>query len=292
MKKLILATATLALSWVLISGIVNKPDNRQEIITVLKNETDYFAKKDFEKWSQQWSHSPDILFTYTVNNQANVARGWEQLSKMVKQVMAEFTNMKPDYKRDFHNITIDGNLAVAHFTQNDSLDGTPTTKHESRTLKREGGKWKIIASQIINMTSFEQTPSQEPYHMTKEQMKPIIENKGAIIRMKDGWGGMAVLFNSFEPDTGSKAPEINLFEGLKDNSCQVPHWGYIVDGSLSLKYSDGKTETLKAGEVFYLRPGHVPVGDDKLTIIDFSPEKEIKALFDHMGKKMMEAQKK
>lgn len=292
MRNIILVAATALLSWVLISGIGNKPDNRQEIITVLKNETDYFAKKDFEKWSQQWSHAPDVLFTYTVNNQANVARGWEQLSKMIKDAMAEYTSIKPNYERDFHNITLDGNLAVVHFTQKDSLDGTPTTKHETRTLKREGGKWKLIGSQIINITSFEQPPSQEPYHMTMEQMKPIIEDKGTTIRMKDGWGGMAVLFNTIAADTGNKTSEINLLEGLKDNSCQVPHWGYIVDGSLTLKYSDGKIEELKAGEVFYMRPGHVPISDNKLTIVDFSPEKELKALFAHMAKKMEEAQKK
>jgi hypothetical protein len=123
MKNIILVAATTLLSWILISGIVNKPDNRNEIITVLKNETDYFAKKDFEKWSQQWSHSPDVVFTYTVNNQANVAMGWEQLSKLMKNAMAEYTNVKPGYERDFHNITIDGNLAVAHFTQRDSRGG-------------------------------------------------------------------------------------------------------------------------------------------------------------------------
>jgi len=290
MKNVILVAAISLLSWLLISGIGNKSDNRQEIITVLKNETDYFAKKDFEKWSQQWSHSPDIVFTYTVNNQANVAKGWEQLSKLMKDVMAEYSSIKPNYERDFHDITVDGNLAVAHFTQRDSLDGTPTTKDESRTLKREGGKWKITGSQIINLTSFEHPPLQEPFHMTMEQMKPLMENNGTVIRMKDGWGGMSVLFNTIVPS--GKPADNRVFEGLKDNSCQVPHWGYIVDGSLTVRYSDGKEETLKAGEVFYLRPGHLPIGDDKLTIIDFSPEKDIKALFAHIGRKMAELEKK
>ena len=73
--------------------------------------------------------APDVLH-YTVNNQANVAMGWEQLSKMIKDAMAEYTNIKPNYERD--SITSRWMATLqSRFTQRIS-DGTPTTK-----LKRD-----------------------------------------------------------------------------------------------------------------------------------------------------------
>jgi mannose-6-phosphate isomerase-like protein (cupin superfamily) len=106
--------------------------------------------------------------------------------------------------------------------------------------------------------------------------------KNMVINHLNGWGGMTIAINELPAGTDF-AP---LLEGLKNNSCQVPHWGYIVKGSLKLKYDDGKEVVLKAGDVFYMAPGHKASVLEDLKLIDFSPEKEMKELIGHVEKKI------
>lgn len=57
--------------------------------------------------------------------------------------------------------------------------------------------------------------------------------------------------------------------------------GYVIKGRLRVKYADHE-EVLSAGEVYYLAPGHIPVVEEPLEIVEFSPsadyEKTIAAL--------------
>jgi mannose-6-phosphate isomerase-like protein (cupin superfamily) len=101
------------------------------------------------------------------------------------------------------------------------------------------------------------------------------------------WGGMTVAVNSM-PAGSDLAP---LLLGLKNNSCQVPHWGYIIQGALMLQYDDGKEVTLKAGDLFYMPPGHKAKVIEDLKMMDFSPEQEYMDLVDHLEKKAAEMQK-
>lgn len=106
--------------------------------------------------------------------------------------------------------------------------------------------------------------------------------KNMAINHLNGWGGMTVAINEMPAGTDLSP----LLEGLKNNSCQVPHWGYIIKGSLRLKYDDGKEVVLKAGDVFYMPPGHTGSVVEDLKILDFSPEKEMKGLISHIEKKI------
>jgi len=104
----------------------------------------------------------------------------------------------------------------------------------------------------------------------------------------DNWGGMAVGLNEIPAGTDVTS----LFEGLKNNSCQVPHWGYILKGVVRIIYDDGKETLLKAGDIFYMPPGHTAIFVEDLKFIDFSPQKEFTDLMSHIDKKMEEADKK
>lgn len=111
-----------------------------------------------------------------------------------------------------------------------------------------------------------------------------VENfpKNMAINHLNGWGGMTIAINEMPAGTDLSP----LLEGLKNNSCQVPHWGYIIKGSMRLKYDDGKEVVLNAGEVFYMPPGHKGIVVEDLKLLDFSPEKEMKMLISHIEKKM------
>lgn len=123
--------------------------------------------------------------------------------------------------------------------------------------------------------------------INKEAIPVTMQAPGTTMRSLSGYGGMTVAFNEVPAGTDF-AP---VLEGLKNNSCHCPHWGYIVAGEVLMKYDDGTTETLTAGDVFYMPPGHTAVVGKDLKMIDFSPEKEIAEVMDHIAKKMAEFSK-
>jgi len=48
-------------------------------------------------------------------------------------------------------------------------------------------------------------------------------------------------------------------------------WGYLVAGSIWLKYDDGTEEIINAVDVFYMPPGHTGIVKKDIKVLDFSP---------------------
>ena len=116
----------------------------------------------------------------------------------------------------------------------------------------------------------------------KEKIPVTMEAPGTTMRGLPGFGGMTVAFNEIPAGTDFSP----LLQGLKNNSCHCPHWGYVVEGDLLVKYDNGTEETLVAGDVFYLPPGHTALFGKDLKFLDFSPEKELNEVMSHIAKKM------
>ncbi len=77
-----------------------------------------------------------------------------------------------------------------------------------------------------------------------------------------------------------------LLEGLEGDLCQSPHWGYLLQGEVTVSYADGTSEVIRSGDLFYWPPGHsVRVGADAEVIL-FSPQEEHGKVIDHMLRKM------
>lgn len=118
----------------------------------------------------------------------------------------------------------------------------------------------------------------------KEDIPVTMEAPGTTMRGLSGYGGMTVAFNEIPAGTDFSP----LLQGLKNNSCHCPHWGYVVEGALLVKYDNGTEETLMTGEVFYLPPRHTAIVVKDLKFLDFSPEKELNEVMSHIAKKMAE----
>lgn len=123
--------------------------------------------------------------------------------------------------------------------------------------------------------------------MKKEDLPVTMEAPGTIMRGLPGWGGMTVAFNEMPAGTDITP----LLQGLKNNSCQCPHWGYVLEGELLMKYDDEIEERLTTGDVFYMQPGHTAIVKKDTKLIDFSPETELKEVMNHIAKKMAEFNK-
>lgn len=118
----------------------------------------------------------------------------------------------------------------------------------------------------------------------KEDIPVTMEAPGTTMRGLSGYGGMTVAFNEIPAGTDFSP----LLQGLKNDSCHCPHWGYMVEGELLIKYDDKTEETLTTGDVFYLPPGHTAIVLKDMKFLDFSPEKELNEVMSHIAKKMAE----
>jgi hypothetical protein len=77
-----------------------------------------------------------------------------------------------------------------------------------------------------------------------------------------------------------------LFVGLPDDRCQCAHWGYVLEGSIRLRFADGTEEVDQAGDVYYWPAGHTGWTDEGVTFLEFSPAADIAPVLEHLARQM------
>lgn len=120
--------------------------------------------------------------------------------------------------------------------------------------------------------------------INKQNIPVAMEGSETTMRIQDNFGGMTVCYNVLPKGTDFRP----LLNGLPNDSCHCPHWGYVISGKLLVKYDDGTEETLTDGDVYYLPNGHTAIVQENFKTIEFSPSKEFKEIITHVGKKMAE----
>ncbi|HEV8088253.1 MAG TPA: cupin domain-containing protein [Actinomycetota bacterium] len=117
--------------------------------------------------------------------------------------------------------------------------------------------------------------------VSKETAREVMAVEGYEGRSED-LGGYTVAYETFTSDQ-DPAP---LFAGLPGDHCQCPHWGTVVSGELTYRYSDGTSDTAKAGESYYARPGHLPLFTAGTETIEFSPTDGLAETMSVIGKNL------
>ncbi len=115
----------------------------------------------------------------------------------------------------------------------------------------------------------------------KEDMPVALELPVATFRVSE-WDELAVAY--VELKAGADATP--LLAGLPNNTCACPHWGYMLTGAIHVTYADGTEEVCKAGETFYWPAGHTVRVEEDTSFVEFSPTKQLKEVYDHIGKKV------
>lgn len=77
-----------------------------------------------------------------------------------------------------------------------------------------------------------------------------------------------------------------LLQGLHDDACQSPHWGYVISGTVVVSYTDGTTERCAGGDVFFWPAGHSVRVEHDAEVVLFSPVVAHTAVMDHMLDKL------
>lgn len=111
---------------------------------------------------------------------------------------------------------------------------------------------------------------------------PVELEVGDIHTRGVDWGDICVRHLDLPAGTDFRP----LMVGLPGDRCGCPHWGQVLEGSITLKYADGTEETTRAGELYYWPGGHQGWTDEGVVFIEFSPAAEIAPVLEHFAKQL------
>jgi hypothetical protein len=115
----------------------------------------------------------------------------------------------------------------------------------------------------------------------KERLPVTMEAGPAKMRSAD-WGKMKSAYMNM----GEGVDFTPFLEGQPDDLCQVPHWGYVLDGEINVRYADGQEEAIEAGQLYYLPPGHTVWFEEEAEFVEFSPRQGMDGVLAHIEQKM------
>jgi hypothetical protein len=108
--------------------------------------------------------------------------------------------------------------------------------------------------------------------MPMSELPVIVEIGGVSVRGVTE-GGMLIHRMTFPAGTDF-TPFLSL--------CEAQHWGTVLEGELHVRYGDGTEEAMETGSVYYLRPGHTIWFEVDTTVLEVSPDRETREVFDRV----------
>jgi len=121
-------------------------------------------------------------------------------------------------------------------------------------------------------------------HIAKEQIPVKIDVPGAVARQAVGFGdasGYSTIGGEYF-SLGAGTDIAPLLQGLHDDACHAPHWGYVISGQVIASYTDGGEDVCSGGDLFYWPAGHSVRVTSDAEVVLFSPQLEHTEVMDHM----------
>lgn len=106
---------------------------------------------------------------------------------------------------------------------------------------------------------------------------PIELSQGDLTTRYAEWGDMAVRHAVVPPGT-DMAP---VLAGLPGDRCQSPHWGIVLEGSITVLHADGTEEVTRAGELYHWPAGHTAKSEEGATFLEVGPVGPMRQFGDH-----------
>jgi hypothetical protein len=107
-------------------------------------------------------------------------------------------------------------------------------------------------------------------HVSPATADESISLFGIDVKLTSFDGGYTVCFESHSNDQ-NLGP---LFDGLPDGKCQFIRLGYVLEGTVAFRIGD-HTESYRAGEAYYVPPGHIPIQHAGARIVEFKPTERL-----------------
>ena len=103
-----------------------------------------------------------------------------------------------------------------------------------------------------------------------KQSTPGIDQGGLGREWRGQLGGYTLSF----VETAADVDLTPLLQGLPNDQCPSPHWGYVTKGRMWFLV-DGREESYGPGDAYYVPPGHTPVHYAGAEIVEFSPTDQL-----------------
>lgn len=118
----------------------------------------------------------------------------------------------------------------------------------------------------------------------REQLNelPLELEQGDLITRYVEWNDMAVRYARVPAGTDMSP----VLEGLPNDRCPSPHWGIVLEGSITLIHEDGTKETTRAGEAYYWPAGHTAFTEEAVAFLEVGPVAEMRAFGEHAKAKL------
>ena len=127
-------------------------------------------------------------------------------------------------------------------------------------------------------------------NVTKEDVPAEIDSPVAVARHQRDFGGVSdyeTLAGEYFPLT--KGADITgLLEGLEDDLCQSPHWGYVLRGEWTSTDADDSEAVDEGGDRIYWPRGHTIRAGEDTDFVLFSPQREHGEVVEHIRTKVEE----
>jgi hypothetical protein len=102
----------------------------------------------------------------------------------------------------------------------------------------------------------------------RDEIEVDFEQEGVGWSRKTEVGGMTIAFERWNGGLDT----YEMFKDLPDGACQEQHWGHVLNGRATVKYTRWRDdETIAAGQAYYLAPGHNVVVEETLELLEFTP---------------------
>ena len=118
--------------------------------------------------------------------------------------------------------------------------------------------------------------------LPKTDLPVRIDAPGATVRQLPDFGAAAGVLGAEYFSLAAGTDIAPLLVGLEGDSCQSPHWGYMLDGEVAVTYQDGTHDRCLTGDVFHWPAGHSVRVERDAEVILFSPAHEHGLVMDHM----------
>lgn len=111
--------------------------------------------------------------------------------------------------------------------------------------------------------------------ITQDQMDVVMTDGDKLLVQIADAGDMA--FIRARVPAGSDFTE--TLSAVSPNRCEVPHWMFVVSGSLFIGHNDGRVDHGTAGDFIYAEPGHTAWCDADSEFVEVSPREGARDLF-------------
>jgi hypothetical protein len=99
---------------------------------------------------------------------------------------------------------------------------------------------------------------------------PLEVSVGDARVQRGTWTDRVVRVLDLPPDTRIGCAGVEAPDAL----CRSPHWGYVLEGSIEVRFAFGERESARAGDVYYWPALHTCWTDEGVRCLEFSPAED------------------